>query len=280
MIATIGPRSRPGKRCAPRSGVIRCGHVDLARPSAVRGADAVAGAVLGPERLDPTAWRELAARLVIDHEIDTLCAKLAGADRVIDVGGGTGLLTQAIATRVAPVTIVEPSGEQRAHLPPGQDAIAGRAEDVPLPDGCADAAIATWVLQYCDDPARAVRELARLARRRVVVVQAAPDNHLVELYNLEAAVAGLPPAHHGWLLALAAEELAAAGFAIELTRVRAPVRVDDAAATADTLARLHFAGHPQLAAMRAVTAPRIAALATDGALVDDGVLLLARRSRP
>ncbi len=236
----------------------------------------------GPEHLDPGAWRELAARLVIDHEIDVLCAKLAGVDRVIDVGGGTGLLTRTLAARVAPVTIVEPSGEQRAHLPPGLDAIAGRAEAVPLPDGCADAAIATWVLQYCDDPAQAVRELARLARRRVVIVQAAPDNQLVELYNLEAAVAGLPPAHHGWLLALAAEELAAAGFAIELSRVRAPVRVEPEAidAVADMLARLHFAGHPQLDAMRAITAPRIAAMATGGALVDDGVLLLARRPRP
>lgn len=236
----------------------------------------------GPERLDPTAWRELAARLVVDDEIARLCAVLTGADRVIDVGGGTGLLTQTIAAQVAPVTIVEPSAEQRAHLPPGLSAIAGRAEAVPLPDACADAAIATWVLQYCDDPAEAVRELARIARRRVAIVQAAPDNQLVDIYNAEAAIAGLPPAHHGWLLALAAETLGAAGFAIELTRVRAPVRVavDDADAVADSLARLHFAGHPGLAAMRAATAPMIAtAAARAGALVDDGVLLLARRPR-
>ena len=36
----------------------------------------------GPERLDPTAWRELAGRLIIDDEIARLCAVLAGADRV------------------------------------------------------------------------------------------------------------------------------------------------------------------------------------------------------
>lgn len=235
----------------------------------------------GPERLDPAAWRELAGRLIIDDEIARLCAVLAGVDHVIDVGGGTGLLTQALAARVAPVTIVEPSAEQRAHLPPGLAAIAGRAEAVPLPDASADAAIATWVLQYCDDPAQAVRELARLARRKVAIVQAAPDNQLVDIYNVEAAIAGAPPAHHGWLLALAAETLGAAGFAIELTRVRAPVRVavDDAAAVADTLARLHFADHPALPAMCAATAPMIAAAAHTGALVDDGVLLLARRPR-
>lgn len=235
----------------------------------------------GPERLDPAAWRELAARVDPHDEIEALCAKLAGADRVIDVGGGTGLLTQAIAARVAPVTIVEPSAEQRAHLPAGLTAIAGRAEAVPLPDGSADAAIATWVLQYCDDPAAAVRELARVARRRVVIVQAAPDNQLVDIYNAEAAIAGLPPAHHGWLLERAAIELAAAGYAIELSRVRAPVRVraDEAAVMADTLARLHFAGHPRLAEMIAATTPMIAAAAASGALCDDGVLLLGRHSR-
>ena len=169
----------------------------------------------------------------------------------------------------------------RAHLPAGLVAIAGRAEAVPLPDGAADAAIATWVLQYCDDPAQAVRELARVARQRVAIVQAAPDNDLVTIYNAEAAVAGLPPAHHGWLLALAAELLGAAGFAIELTRVRAPMRarIDEAAAVADQLARLHFAGHPRLAAMAAATTPLIAARVRAERLVDDGVLLLARRPR-
>jgi SAM-dependent methyltransferase len=235
----------------------------------------------GPEHLDPGAWRELAARIEPGDEIERLCAKLGGVDRVIDVGGGTGLLTQTIAARVAPVVVVEPSAEQRAYLPAGITVMAGRAEAVPLPTAAADAAIATWVLQYCDDPAAAVRELARVARQRVAIVQAAPDNALVEIYNVEAGSAGLPPAHHGWLLSLAAETLAAAGFAIELSRVRAPVRVrvDEAELMADVLARLHFAGHPELAAMRACTAPLIAARVRDATLCDDGVLLLARRPR-
>jgi SAM-dependent methyltransferase len=171
----------------------------------------------GPEHLDPTAWRELAARIDPSDEIERLCRALGDAVSVIDVGGGTGLLTQAIAAQVAAVTIVEPNAEQRAHVPPPLTAIAGRAEAVPVPDASADAAIATWVLQYCDDPAQAVRELARIARRRVAIVQAAPDNALVAIYNVEAAIAGLPPAHHGWLLAQAADILGAAGFAIELT---------------------------------------------------------------
>ncbi|MEZ4403672.1 MAG: methyltransferase domain-containing protein [Kofleriaceae bacterium] len=235
----------------------------------------------GAEQLDPGAWRQLAARLDASAEIDALCRALDGVADVLDVGGGTGLLTQAIAARVAPVTIVEPSAAQRAHLPAGLTALAGRAEAVPVPAAAADAAIATWVLQYTDDPGAAVDELARVARQRVVIVQAAPGNDLVDVYNAEAGVAGLPPAHHGWLLALAAERLAAAGFVIELTRVAATVRChpDEAATVADLLATLHFADHPRRAALVAATTPLIAARAAAGTLCDDGVMLLARRPR-
>ena len=233
----------------------------------------------GPERLDPDAWRELVPLLEPTIEIDALCAALVGAKDVIDVGGGTGLITQAIAARVGPVTIVEPSEAQRAHLPKGLTAIAGHAEALPLPDRSADAAVATWVLQYTDDPGRAVAELARVARDRVVIVQAAPDNDLVDVYNLEARVAGAAPAHHGWLLASAAERLECDGFTVELQRVPTPVRFPPggAAAFADTLARLHFAGHPRAAAMRAVTEPLLAERAKAGVVSDDGVLLIARR---
>jgi SAM-dependent methyltransferase len=144
--------------------------------------DAMPARFWGPERLDPEAWRELASVLAPDTEIAALLAALDGATDVVDVGGGTGLITQAIAARM-PVVVVEPAPEQRAHLPAGITALAGRAESIPLDDGAADAAIATWVLQYRDDPMRAVSELARAARRRVAIAQAAPGNELVEVYE-------------------------------------------------------------------------------------------------
>ncbi|HET7505609.1 MAG TPA: class I SAM-dependent methyltransferase [Kofleriaceae bacterium] len=231
----------------------------------------------GPERLDPEAWRELAALLAPGDEIAALLDALGDARDVVDVGGGTGLITQAIARR-GPVIAIEPSDEQRAHMPPGITARAGRAEALPLHDGASDAAIATWVLQYTDDPARAVDELARVARRRVVIVQAAPGNDLVEIYNRQARVAGLPPAHHGWLLALAAARLEAAGFAVSLARVATAVPGRDPGAMADLLSRLHFAWHPRRAELAEATRSYIAdRLAATGALADDGVVLCARR---
>jgi|GEM_PF-3592104 len=234
----------------------------------------------GPEQLDPAAWRDFTPLLDPAIELDALCDALAGVTDVVDVGGGTGLLTQAIAARVGPVTIVEPSAAQRAQLPPGLTAIAGRAEAVPLPDGAAAAAVATWVLQYTDDPARAIGELARIARERVVIVQAAPGNHLVEVYNREAEIAGRPPSHHGWLLTLAADLLERHGFAIELVPVPTAVRFPDEGVTglAEIMSRLHFAGHPERAAMCTATAPLLTARAVAGTVRDDGVMLIARRA--
>ncbi len=232
----------------------------------------------GPERLDPAAWREFAALLAPEAEIAALVAALGDSTDVVDVGGGTGLITQSIAVRM-PVLVIEPADEQRAHLPAGITARAGRAEALPLPDGHADAAIATWVLQYTDDPTRAVAELARVARRRVVIVQAAPGNDLVEVYNREAQIAGSRPAHHGWLLAEAATRLEAAGFAVTLARVAIAVPAPAGAhALAEMLSRLHFAGHPHRATMIAATEPLIAErLATTGSLADDGVILVGQR---
>jgi SAM-dependent methyltransferase len=242
----------------------------------------------GPETLDPRAWRELAARLEPDAEITALCGVLErarggqGARVVVDVGGGTGLLTRAIAARFGRCVVVEPSAAQVAGLPPGLACVRGRGERLPIADASVDGAVATWVLQYCDDPFAVVAELARVVgpRGAIAIVQAAPDNDLVEIYNDEARVAGRAPAHHGFLLAGAAEVLARAGFVVAMERVEIAMRAapDEAHAIADTLARLHFAGHPRLVDMIATTTGRIASAArARGHLRDHGVMLTGRR---
>ncbi|HUQ00964.1 MAG TPA: methyltransferase domain-containing protein, partial [Kofleriaceae bacterium] len=176
------------------------------------------------------------------------------------------------------------SAAQRASIPESERirCVAGRAERVPLGDGAVEAAIATWVLQYTDDPVQAVRELARVARTRVVIVQAAARNDLVDVYNEEARVAGLPRADHGWLLAKATEVLDAAGYACETRVLPTPVAMPRGGVSemADILARLHFAGHAKFAEMRAVTEPMIAErfAAGGGVMRDDGAMLVARRT--
>ncbi|MBZ0233885.1 MAG: class I SAM-dependent methyltransferase [Deltaproteobacteria bacterium] len=239
----------------------------------------------GPETLDPAAWAELTPLLDTREEIEALVGALVGVASIADVGGGTGLLTRALAARVAPVVVVEPSAAQRAVLDGVREArircVAGRAERVPLGEGAVDAAMATWVLQYTEDPVQAVRELARVARTRVVIVQAAARNDLVDVYNEEAQVAGLACAHHGWLLARAREVLEERGFAVESSVVPTPVAAPPggAAQLAEVLARLHFAGHPEVGEMRRATEGMIAArlAAGGGALRDDGEMLVGTR---
>lgn len=244
----------------------------------------------GPEQLDHEAWVEFASRLDTATELELLLAALKGCRDIADIGGGTGTLTRAIAQTYGRCVVVEPSAEQAACIEatPGSiiDVRPGRAEALPLDDGAFDAAIATWVLQYTTDPSLAVAELARVCRTsprsRVVLVQAAPQNQLVELWNAEARVAGMAPAHHGYLLAVAAEVLASAGFTeLELSQFPTDVAFpeNDPRLIADLLQRLHFRDHPNAPAIRAATEPLIAEMlaATPGRLDDSGVLLVARR---
>ena len=103
-----------------------------------------------------------------------------GADaEVLDVGAGTGKLTRVLARRYARVTAIEPLDGMRAILErvvPGVEALAGRAEQLPLPEGAVDAVFAGQAFHWFanDD---AVAELARVLRSDGVLclVWNAPD---------------------------------------------------------------------------------------------------------
>lgn len=230
----------------------------------------------GPESFNPEAWRELAPLFSTGLETDAVLQSLGDSTDVVDVGGGTGLLTQAIARRM-PVLVIEPSAAQRDHLPPGITAREGRIEALPLEDRSHDAALATWVLQYTEDPWQAVRELARVARRRVVIVQGAPSNELIDIYNLEAGVIGEPPGHHGFLLAGAAEILDKLGYSIELVHVPIACTPRDARSLAEIFARMHWWRHDKLSEIIEITTPAIETLlCARGFVSDDAVVLTAR----
>jgi hypothetical protein len=233
----------------------------------------------GPEPLDTAAFRELVGLISRDAEHAAVLRALDSAADVVDIGGGTGLLARSLAER-CPVTVVEPSAEQRACLPAGLTALDGRAEAIPLRDGSADAALAAWVLQYTANPITAIDEMERVARRRIAIVLGAPTNDLIAIYNRAAELAGHPRTHHGFVLAHVALRLELAGFRVSLESIPIPVRPPPggAPAFADLLARLHFAGHPASSAIIAATGGYIdARLAEAGMLADDAILLVGRR---
>jgi len=85
---------------------------------------------------------------------------------VLDLGAGTGKLTRVLTRRYAHVIAVEPLDGMRAILErvvPEAEAIAGRAEAIPLPDASVDAVFAAQAFHWFTN-ADAVREIARVLR--------------------------------------------------------------------------------------------------------------------
>jgi SAM-dependent methyltransferase len=99
-----------------------------------------------------------------DAAVDWLVPE--GARTVLDLGAGTGKLTRSLVARGLEVIAVEPIKEMRASLTaalPEVRALAGTAEEIPLPDDSVDAITVAQAWHWVD-PERAVAEAARVLR--------------------------------------------------------------------------------------------------------------------
>jgi SAM-dependent methyltransferase len=84
--------------------------------------------------------------------------------RVVDLGAGTGALTRLLLDRSDEVVAVEPDDRMRAVLAeqvPGAQAVMGRGESIPVPDGSADAVLASSSWHWMD-PIPTLLEAARV----------------------------------------------------------------------------------------------------------------------
>jgi SAM-dependent methyltransferase len=109
----------------------------------------------------------------------------------VDVGAGTGLLTRALAARVAQVTAVEPDARMRTVLrtrSPGVRVLAGTGEAIPLPDASVDGVFVSSAWHWMD-PDRAVPEIARVLRDggRLGVIWTSRDRQSGWLRDLDLA---------------------------------------------------------------------------------------------
>ena len=89
-----------------------------------------------------------------------------GAEAILDLAAGTGVVTRELIGRAARVVAVEPDERMRAVLAarcPGAEVLAGRGEDIPLPDASVDAVVVSAAWHWLD-PVRAVPEITRVLR--------------------------------------------------------------------------------------------------------------------
>jgi SAM-dependent methyltransferase len=110
-----------------------------------------------------------------EYPQDAIRACLDGAGgRVLDLGAGTGKLTQGLLRRGLDVVAVEPLDEMRARIPAEAEALAGRAEAIPLPDASVDAVVAGQAFHWFERAA-ALAEIHRVLK---------PDGRLGLMWNL------------------------------------------------------------------------------------------------
>ncbi len=89
-----------------------------------------------------------------------------GAEAVLDLAAGTGAVTRKLIGRAARVIAVEPDERMREVLTascPQAEVLAGRGEDIPLPDASVDA-VAISAAWHWLDPDQAVPEITRVLR--------------------------------------------------------------------------------------------------------------------
>jgi SAM-dependent methyltransferase len=107
---------------------------------------------------------------------------LGDAESIVNVGAGSGSYEPRGRTLIA----VEPSVTMiRQRATDGAPVLQAMAEELPLQDGSFDAALAILTVHHWRDQGGGLRELARLARRRVVILTWDPDAYgfwLVQRY--------------------------------------------------------------------------------------------------
>jgi len=123
--------------------------------------------------LEPEKWDELARHEPIHP--DLVAALPDHVELAIDVGAGSGRLTDHLAARSSRTVAVEPSAGLRALLSrrlPTVEAVAGWAENLPLADGLSELTAACGALG--PDPI-VLAELWRVTRRGGVIALINPE---------------------------------------------------------------------------------------------------------
>lgn len=90
-------------------------------------------------------------------------ARVSAGRRVLDLGAGTGRVSSVLLGLGVEVVAVEPNDAMRALVPAGATALAGTAEQVPLPDWSVDAVLVGQAWHWFDNQ-QALAQVRRVLR--------------------------------------------------------------------------------------------------------------------
>jgi SAM-dependent methyltransferase len=115
---------------------------------------------------------------------------LSSADRVLDVGCGSGEFTRVLAEE-SPGRVVGADRDPDLLAAADCEAVRADAHALPFPDGTFDVVACQTLLVNLPDPARALSEFARVARAGGRVAAVEPDNAAVSVESSVGAEAAL-----------------------------------------------------------------------------------------
>ena len=139
-------------------------------------------------------WDSMRKALYGDEVRDAIvsAASIGPGDVVLDVGAGTGFLTEAASNAAGKVIALDLS---RSMTDEAISKLAGRnvefkigsVERIPLGDSSVDAVVGNMFLHHCPDPEKAIREMTRVLRPGGRVVFADMQEHQHEFLRTEKA---------------------------------------------------------------------------------------------
>src|SRR5215470_4747314 len=170
--------------------------LDLQRLAAIKRQRAEVAAAYFRE--NAAQWDEIRSLYIDEREVEAALGDIivaSGPGDLIDIGTGTGRMLEVLGPQVGHALGIDQSREmlavarvnlERAGLATGTVRL-GDMYQLPLPDGCFDAAIIHQVLHYAERPGDAIFEAARVLRPNgiLVVVDFAP--HTLEFLREEQA---------------------------------------------------------------------------------------------
>ena len=140
--------------------------------------------------------------------------------RILDVGCGGGILTEAMAARGWQMTGVDLSPKSievaRRHAEESGVEVeyqVGSAYELPFDDASIDAVVISDVLEHLHDLPRSVREIARVLKPRGVMafdtINRTPLSYVLMIVLAQGVLRLAPPRTHDWRMFIKPEELRA-----------------------------------------------------------------------